>query len=62
MGDTKEYVVAFIYKVNANKIDWAYGNYYGKDLNKAKEDFDKVISGRNLADTFVKNRKDKEER
>lgn len=62
VGDTKEYVVAFIYKVNDNKIDWAYGNYYGKDLNKAKEDFDKVISGGNLADTFVKNRKDKEER
>ena len=30
-GDSKEYVVAFIYKITDNKIDWAYGNYYGTD-------------------------------
>ena len=59
-GDSKEYVVAFIYKITDNKIDWAYGNYYGTDLEKAKQDFNKVLSGGNLADTFAKNKKDKE--
>lgn len=58
--DSKEYVVAFIYKIENNKIDWAYGNYYGNDLDKAKQDFNKVITGGNLADTFTKNKKDKE--
>lgn len=55
-----EYVVVFSYKVNDNKIDWAYGYYYDNDLKKAKQDFEKVISGGNLADTFNKNKKDKE--
>lgn len=59
-GDSKEYVVAFIYKITDNKIDWAYGNYYGTDLEKAKQDFNKVLSGGNLADTFAKNKRDKE--
>lgn len=59
-GDSKEYVVAFIYKIENNKIDWAYGNYYGTDLDKAKQDFNKVITGGNLADTFTKNKKEQE--
>ena len=63
MEDTRyenEYVVAFSYKITDNKIDWAYGYYYDTDLEKAKQDFNKVLSGGNLADTFNKNKKDKE--
>lgn len=55
-----EYIIAFNYKINDNRIDWAYGNYYNDDLSKAKQDFNKVLSGGNLADTFAKNKKDKE--
>lgn len=58
--DSKEYIIAFIYKIENNKIDWAYGYYYDTDLEKAKQDFNKVLSGGNLADTFAKNNKDKE--
>ena len=36
------------------------GYYYDNDLTKAKEDFKEVISGGNLADTFIQNKKDKE--
>lgn len=57
-----EYVVAFNYKIDDNKIDWAYGYYYDDDLKKAKRDFEKVLSGGNLADTFNKDKKDREER
>ncbi len=49
---TKEYIIAFHYKVDDKKLDWGYGYYYGEDLKKAKEDFEKVKAGRNLADTF----------
>lgn len=55
-----EYIIAFNYRIDDNKIDWAYGNYYDNDLSKAKQDFNKVLSGGNLADTFAKNKKDKE--
>lgn len=58
--DNKEYVIAFYYKITDNKIDWAYGYYYDNDLTKAKEDFKEVISGGNLADTFIQNKKDQE--
>ncbi len=58
--DSKEYIIAFIYKIENNKIDWAYGYYYDTDLEKAKQDFNKVLSGGNLADTLAKNNKDKE--
>ena len=58
--DSKEYIIAFIYKIENNNIDWAYGYYYDTDLEKAKQDFNKVLSGGNLADTFAKNNKDKE--
>ena len=50
----KEYVVAFSYKITDNEITWAYGYYYYNDLDKAKQDFDKVINGGNLAHTFDK--------
>lgn len=55
-----EYIIAFNYKIDDNRIDWAYGNYYNDNLSKAKQDFNKVLSGGNLADTFAKNKKDKE--
>lgn len=53
-----EYVVAFNYRIKDNKMDWAYGYYYDKDLIKAKEDFNKVLNNGNLANTFER----KEER
>ena len=58
--NTKEYIIAFNYKITDNKIDWAYGNYYGSDISKAKNDFDKVLKGGNLADTFENKKHDKE--
>lgn len=60
--ETKEYIVAFNYEVNDEKVDWGYGYYYGDDLKKAKDDFEKVKAGGNLADTFEekKSKKNKE--
>ena len=55
-----EYIIAFNYKITDKKIDWAYGYYYNDNISKAKQDFNKVLSGGNLADTFNKNKKDKE--
>ena len=55
-----EYIIAFNYKIDNDRIDWAYGYYYNDNLSKAKQDFSKVLSGGNLADTFNKNKKDKE--
>ncbi len=52
--EEKQYVVAFSYKITDNEITWAYGYYYYNDLEKAKQDFDKVINGGNLAHTFDK--------
>ena len=51
-GDNKEYIVAFNYKIEDNKIEWAYGYYYNDNITKSKEDFKKVISGGNLDSTF----------
>lgn len=56
---TKEYIIAFNYKVNDQKLDWCYGYYYSNDLKKAKEDFEKVKAGGNLADTFNEQNKKK---
>lgn len=53
-GDNMEYVVAFNYRIKDNKMDWAYGYYYNKNLSKATEDFRKVIAGGNLDKTFEK--------
>lgn len=47
-----EYIIAFNYKIDDNRINWGYGYYYSKDLEKAKDDFNKVLDGGNLADTF----------
>lgn len=56
---TKEYIVAFNYKVDNIKVDWSYGYYYSNNLSKAKEDFEKVKAGGNLADTFIEESKPK---
>ena len=58
--NSKEYIIAFNYKITDKKIDWAYGYYYNENISKAKQDFNKVLSGGNLANTFDKNKKDKE--
>lgn len=56
---TKEYIVAFHYEVNDKKVNWGYGYYYNNDLKKAKEDFEKVKAGGNLANTFKEDNKKK---
>ena len=48
----KEYIIAFDYKVENDRINWGYGYYYDKNIKKAKEDFAKVLAGKDLADTF----------
>lgn len=53
-GGREEYLVAFEHKVTDDKLHWGYAYYYDKDIDKAKEDFKKVINGGNLADTFKK--------
>lgn len=58
--NSKEYIIAFNYKINDKKIDWAYGYYYNNNISKAKQDFNKVLSGGNLAETFDKKKNDKE--
>lgn len=57
---SKEYIIAFNYKIDNKKIDWAYGYYYNDNISKAKQDFNKVLSGGNLANTFNKKKNDKE--
>ena len=49
----KEYIIAIDYKVENDRINWGYGYYYDKDIKKAKEDFAKVLEGKELADTFA---------
>lgn len=49
---SKEYIVVFYYKIDNDKLDWGYGYYYDDNLSKAKQDYQKVISGGNIADTF----------
>lgn len=50
-----EYIVVFNYKIDNDRINWAYGSYYGDDFTKAKQDFDKVLNGGNLSKTFERN-------
>lgn len=60
---TKEYIVAFHYEVDDKRVNWGYGYYYGKDLKRAKEDFEKVKAGGNLENTFnEQNKKTRKER
>lgn len=59
-NENVEYIIAFNYKIDNNKINWGYGYYYNKNIGKAMEDFKKVLAGGNLADTFSnKKRSDK---
>lgn len=54
IGNEKEYIIAFFYQAEIDKLDWAYGYYYDDNKTKAMNDFNRVICGGNLADTFVK--------
>lgn len=56
-GEYSEYIIGFNYEIKDNKMDWGYGYYYGKDITKARHDFNKVLKGGNLADTFDENKK-----
>lgn len=37
----KEYIIAFDYKVENDKINWGYGYYYDKNLKKRKKTLQK---------------------
>ena len=50
--DTKEYLIAFYYQINDDKLSWGYAFYYDNNKKKAKGDYNKVIKGGNLAHTF----------
>lgn len=50
--NSKEYIIAFDYSIKNDNIDWGYGYYYNENIDKAKEDFARVLKGENLADTF----------
>ncbi len=52
-----EYIIAFNYEAKDNKLEWGYGYYYSTDIDKAREDFNKVLAGENLADTFNQDNK-----
>ena len=47
-----DYMIAFNYAIDNKKLEGSYIYYYDNDLKKAKEDFEKVKAGGNLADTF----------
>lgn len=48
----KEYIIAFNYEIKDSKLEWGYGYYYENDMEKALQDFEKVIIGGNLENTF----------
>lgn len=48
----KEYIIATEYNLNNRKLYWSNAYYYNGDFEKAKEDFEKVKAGGNLADIF----------
>lgn len=58
----KEYIIAFNYEIEDNSINWGYGYYYSDNIEKAKNDFSRVLKGENLADTFDNNKKEFEPR
>lgn len=47
-----EYIIGFNYEIKDNKINWGYGYYYGTNIEKEKNDFQEVLAGKNIADTF----------
>lgn len=58
-GENIEYIVAIGYEVNDKKTEWGYGFYYGNDLLKAREDFERANNGEDLVDTFAEENKKK---
>jgi len=60
MGKIKEYIIAFDYNIKDNKMDWSYGYYYGNNIHKAKQDFNHVLNGGNLFNTFKNTKKELE--
>lgn len=59
-GKYTEYIIGFNYEIKDNKMEWGYGYYYGDNLEKAKEDFKKVLAGNYLDDTFTKSEEKKD--
>ena len=55
---TKEYIIAFNYEIEDNSINWGYGYYYSDNIEKAKVDFNRVLKGENLADSFENKKKE----
>lgn len=49
----KEYIIAFHYQEDKDKLSWAYAYYFDKDKAKALESYDTVLNGGNLADVFI---------
>lgn len=53
IGENVEYVIAFNYEIKDNDLTWGYGYYYDDNFNKAIQDYQKVLLGGDLADTFA---------
>ena len=53
IGNQKEYIIAFHYQEDKDKLSWAYAYYFDKDKEKAIESYDNVLNGGNLADVFI---------
>lgn len=53
IGNQKEYIIAFHYKEDKDKLNWAYAYYFDKDKAKALESYNNVLNGGNLADVFI---------
>lgn len=56
----KEYIIGFSYEIKDKSIEWGYGYYYSDNIKKAKEDFNRVLKGENLDNTFQNNEKAEE--
>lgn len=54
VDEKPEYIIGINYEIKDNNLSWGYGYYYSDDIKKALNDYQKVIEGGNLADTFVK--------
>ena len=53
LDESVEYVIAFNYEIKNNELSWGYGYYYDDNFDKAIKDYQKVILGGDLADTFA---------
>ena len=56
----KEYIIGFSYEIKDKSIEWGYGYYYSDNIKNAKEDFNRVLNGENLDNTFQNNEKAEE--